>query len=336
MKRVKWGIALIIISLFVSGCTKSKDQTNEQDSKERLSIAPFTGEISEDENDMRPIVATINNDPKARPQSGLHEADIVYEFMVEGGMTRYAAVFQSSLPEKIGPIRSARDVFIDLADGLNAFYIAHGYSPSAKRSLEGGVVDYINGMQHDGTLFERSTDRQAPHNSYITAEHVREAAELVDASLTLRQKPPLSFHDGLKDVKIETKATSITVENGIGPQFTSTYVYDDEAGIYWQSINDIESVDAQSNDGIAVANVLVLEAPHETIDDAGRQSIDLASGGKGILFQAGKVVDVEWANENGVIVPVLDGKVAKLVPGKTWVHVIQQSPGVTAKVQFVP
>src|SRR5699024_8892593 len=133
---------------------------------------------------------------------------------------------------------------------------------------------------------ERSTERQAPHNSYSTAEHVREAAELVDASLTLRQKPPLSFHDGLKDVKIETKATSITVENGIGPQFTSTYVYDDEAGIYWQSINDIESVDAQSNDGIAVANVLVLEAPHKTIDDAGRQSIDLASGGKGILFQS--------------------------------------------------
>lgn len=328
----------MVIIILISGCTKPKSDGKEQANLGESDVyrAPFTGELYDEKKEMRPVLVTINNDPQARPQSGLTEADIVYELLVEGGMTRYAALFQSELPEAIGPVRSARDAFIDVAEGLEAFYVAHGYSPSAKASLDAGVVDHINGMQHDGTLFERSTDRKAPHNSYISKEHLEDAAELVDASMTLGKAPPLSFHEGLKDVKMETKATSISVENGSGSQFTSTYQYDDESGIYWQSVNDTESIDDNTQENIAVANILVLEAVHNALDDAGRQSIDLTSGGKGMLFQAGKVADIEWVNESGVIVPVLDGKIEKLVPGKTWIHIIQQSPGITSKVQFVP
>lgn len=329
MKRFQWLIVFLVVGLIMSGCSKAPDETHKQ-----VTTAPFTGEDYEGKDLMRPVLVTINNDPQARPQTGLHEADIVYEFLVEGGMTRYAALFQSALPETIGPIRSARDAFIDVAEGIDAFYIAHGYSPTAKARLDAGKIDHINGMQHDGTLFERSVDRPAPHNSYMTGEHVKEAANLLGVSLQLGQLPPLSFHDGLKDVKIEEKATIISVENGSGPQFTSTYRYIEEAGIYEQAVNDVISVDAQSNEVMSVANVLVLEEPHQQLDRDGRQSIDLAAGGKGLLFQAGKVAEIEWANEKGVLVPVLAGETAKLMPGKTWIHIIQQNPGITLKVQF--
>ena len=77
----------------------------------------------------------VNNHPKARPQSGLHKADIVYEILAEGDVTRFLPYFQSEKPENIGPVRSARDYYIDLAKGLNALYIAHGYSPEAKKCL---------------------------------------------------------------------------------------------------------------------------------------------------------------------------------------------------------
>ena len=55
----------------------------------------------------------------------------MYEFVAEGNVTRLLALFQSELPEQIGPIRSARDYFIHMAKGLDAFYVAHGYSPDA-------------------------------------------------------------------------------------------------------------------------------------------------------------------------------------------------------------
>ena len=60
---------------------------------------------------------TINNHPQARPQSGIAQADVVYEMLAEGNVTRFLALFQSEIPDKIGPIRSARDYFIDIAKG---------------------------------------------------------------------------------------------------------------------------------------------------------------------------------------------------------------------------
>ena len=101
-----------------------------------------------------------------------------------------AALFQSKVPDQIGPIRSARDYFVHLAEGMDAFYIAHGYSPDAKKLLDDRVVDYINGIHHDGTLFERSADRRAPHNSYISKEHIAEAFSLVNASKKITASRP--------------------------------------------------------------------------------------------------------------------------------------------------
>ena len=89
--------------------------------------------MTEEENTHRPVLATINNHPLARPQSGISDADIIYEIAAEGNMTRLLALFQSELPEEIGPVRSARDYFVHIAKGLDAFYVAHGYSPDANR-----------------------------------------------------------------------------------------------------------------------------------------------------------------------------------------------------------
>ena len=63
---------------------------------------------------------------------------LYYEMVAEGNITRFLALFQSEIPDKIGPIRSARDYFIDIAEGLDAFYIAHGYSPDAQSLLMQG------------------------------------------------------------------------------------------------------------------------------------------------------------------------------------------------------
>ena len=251
--------------------------------------------MSEEESLSRPVAVMINNHPLARPQSGLSEADIVYELITEGNVTRLLAIFQSELPEQIGPVRSARDYFIHMAKGLDAFYVAHGYSPDALALLNSGYVDHVNGMRYDGTLFKRSSDRKAPHNSYISNESIITAEETTNSSMEINKMPSLSFHESIESAKIGDSTSSVVVQNGTHPNFTSTYTYHEDNGTYDRTVNDILTIDKTNDEPIALSNILVFEAEHQTIDNDGRQAIDLESGGKALLFQAGVVKEIEWA-----------------------------------------
>ena len=144
-------IYMLLAILLVSACSKNKAEEPIKDPEDPITKepaeepepilyeAPFTGVMSEEESLSRPVAVMINNHPLARPQSGLSQADIVYEFITEGNVTRLLAIFQSELPEQIGPVRSARDYFIHMAKGLDAFYVAHGYSPDALAAVKFGL-----------------------------------------------------------------------------------------------------------------------------------------------------------------------------------------------------
>lgn len=298
--------------------------------------SPFTGVLSEEEILARPVLATINNHPLARPQSGISQADIVYEFLAEGNVTRFLALFQSEQPDKIGPIRSARDYFIHMAKGMDAFYIAHGYSPDAKALLDRRYVDNVNGMQYDGTLFKRSSERKAPHNSYISGENVISAMEKTSSSLEIAKTPPFAFHDSVEDAKLGDSASLIVVRFSANNDFINTFAYDAAEGTYNRTVKGILTVDKEDGEPVEVTNVIVLEAAHRTIDNVGRQAVDIESGGKAIVFQAGVAKEMEWKNIDGFLVPVENGVPAKLVPGKTWIHVVPTHSGISKAVTYTP
>ncbi|WP_342514362.1 DUF3048 domain-containing protein [Sporosarcina sp. FSL K6-1522] len=345
-----WLICMAIILLVLAACSKKETLEDslpelEEDEEEVLIEeeepvvsyrAPFTGMAIEEENLRRPVLVTINNHPLARSQSGISDADIIYEFIAEANVTRFLALFQSELPEEIGPIRSARDYFVHVAQGLDAFYVAHGYSPDAQKLLQSGFVDNVNGMQYDGTLFKRSTDRKAPHNSYISGDNVLVAADKANASMEMKKMPPLSFHDALEDAKIGDDAFAITVRYGTDPNFTSNHVYDADKGTYTRTVNERVTTDKVNDEQVEVANVLVFEVDYSVIDDIGRQAVDLESGGKALLFQAGLAQAINWKNDNGILTPVVNGIPAKLVPGKTWIHIVPTKPGMETSVTYTP
>ncbi|QUW23639.1 DUF3048 domain-containing protein [Sporosarcina sp. Marseille-Q4063] len=341
-------IYILLAILLVSACSKdqaqepdteptdptTKEPTEEPVEEPVLYKAPFTGVMSEEESLRRPVAVMINNHPLARPQSGLSDADIVYELITEGNVTRLLALFQSELPEQIGPVRSARDYFIHIAKGLDAFYVAHGYSPDALDLLNSGYVDHVNGMRYDGTLFKRSSDRKAPHNSYISNDSIKTAEETTNSSMEINKMPSLSFHESIESAKIGDNATSIVVQNGKHPDYTSTYSYNEENGTYDRTVNGIVTIDKTNDEPLALSNVLVFEAEHQTIDNEGRQTIDLELGGKALLFQAGIVKEIEWVNLDGILTPFENGDPANLVPGKTWIHVIKTNPGIGTNVSY--
>lgn len=351
MKKLVFILGVLLIML--AGCSKDKEETVEaaepadvvenieepEDVDEALVypyVAPFTGERFAEELTNRPVIVTINNHPAARPQSGIASADIVYEMVAEGNVTRLLALFQSEIPEEMGPVRSARDYFIEITKGLDAFYVAHGYSPEAKQMLANGVVPNINGMQYDGILFERSSERKAPHNSYINHDHLLEGMEKVGTRTDIEKYPTLSFYDTVQEDPSDVLASTIDIRYGSNEDFHHVYAYNSSTQQYNRSSGGDLTIDAVSGEEVSLANVLFFETNHKTIDTAGRQQIDITSGGKGYLFQSGVMKVIDWQQIDGVLVPMENGQPAKLVPGKSWIHLVKTNPGIDQMVTFTP
>lgn len=309
---------------------------NEEEVKEETETAlpytyPLTGIGTEEQLERRVVGVTINNHPAARPQSGIADADIIYEVLAEGELTRFVALFHSTLPERVGPVRSARPYLIDLVKDYNGMFITHGWSPEAERMLKSGYADYLNGLFHDGTLFKRSSDRRAPHNSYITFENIFEGLEAQGYDVN-GVVPSLSFYkEG--DVQIEGEQSHAIEINYYNRNYVQ-YEYDEQSGLYERFNGDEQTVDFETDKPVQIANLFVIETEHRIVDDVGRRTIDLDSGGNALLFQNGVVQTVQWERRGGLIVPVKDGEVLLLKPGQTWINIVPTSPGIEATVTY--
>lgn len=334
----KWLLGTFAAIMVISGCSQEKNTVEDQPKKQVEDIvkdeqepgfqSPLTGEKTAVEPNARAVAVVVNNHPAARPQSGLYKADLVYEVLAEGNVTRFLAIFESEQPERIGPVRSARDYFLTLAKGYDSLFIAHGYSPDAKGMLDSGYIDHLNGIQYDGTLFKRADFRKAPHNSYITFDNIKKGAE--NSGYQLNGSPEgfrFLAEEQLENLSGE-EANRIQVSYGHS-NFDIQYEYDGEASKYHRYSTGEDTVDLETNEPILLDNILIVEMDHEVIDNAGRKAIDLTSGGRGYLLQKGIRNEVTWENVDGRILPFINGEEAEFVPGKTWINIVPSLDGVT-------
>ena len=301
---------------------ESTENENEEIETKPQYTYPLNGEESEEEVTNRALAVMINNHSKARPQTGLIDADVVYEFLAEGPITRFLAIFQSQLPEAVGPVRSARSYYIETAKAHEALYIYHGAANFIEEDLRAGWVDNLNGAYYDddGFLFKRESFRRAPHNSYALLENAYEVAKRNNIE-TEKEHDWLGFYeeDELSEVD-GSPATDITID--YFSNLSVSYGYDEATNTYARFADGQPSTDLNTEEQLHYANVLIYETHHEVIDKALRRDIDRESGGKGYLIQNGVAKEIEWKNVDGLMLPFVDGKEAKLVPGKTWINVI--------------
>ncbi|ANB59103.1 putative lipoprotein yerB [Anoxybacillus sp. B7M1] len=329
MKR--WLIAISGTCLLFSGCTKAEKKERqpataietpqkepENETGQQQVLSPLTGLPAKQDANHRVVGVMINNHPAARPQSGLQKADVVYEVLAEGDITRFLALYQSEFPEKVGPVRSARDYYIELSKGFDALYICHGWSPEAKSMLEAGGTDYLNGLFYDGTLFKRASFRKAPHNSYITFANIEKGAKEKGYSLEETVEALPFFKNEAQSEPAEQVDISYSKRSYAHVQYQ--YISDKKGYIRYSGGE--QTIDYDTHDPILVQNVFIVAAVHTIADEYGRRDIDLTSGGDGYLFQNGTVKRVEWKNVNGRLLPYDHGVPVGFTPGKTWINVV--------------
>ncbi|MET3196655.1 DUF3048 domain-containing protein [Gottfriedia sp. OAE603] len=345
---LKKTLCIIAISTLLFGCQHEgksvktvKNEGNKEEPKNEEVIdkeeidtifAPLNGLPISQVSEQRPVAVMVNNFHLARPQSGLGKADLIYEVLAEGDITRFLAVFQSNIPVKIGPVRSARDYYIDLANGYHALFICHGNSPKAKEMMDAGLIDSLNGLIYDGTLFKRDPSRKAPHNSYILKEGIEKGVEKRNYSFTEKVTPldftqePVAFDSSWNSVNEVFIKYSYNPDNNVTYKFT-------EANKHFQRYQDgVVAKDALDGKQLQIKNILIVESTHKFIDKYGRRSVDLKSGGKGYYLVDGKYKNIQWKNVDGRIIPfTLEGTEIEFSPGQTWINFVPSLSTVTIK-----
>lgn len=345
MKKLLIIFALLSL-LVVFGCSKKDATDHDQVEKEEndkefvetgepentdpslTNISPLTGVGTNESVDQRIISVMVNNHPAARPQSGLSQADIVFEILAEGNITRFMALFQSESPEVVGPVRSAREYYFELANGYDALYVFHGAANFVKDMVVNRGIDHLDGSIYDNDqkLFKRESFRKAPHNSYLIYDAVNEVAESKGYDI-ISHIEPLPFLESDAGVEGEG-ANHITITYpGRSADDTVEYKYDEAQENYERFERKAKTVELSTEEPVEIENVLIMETPHQVIDDAGRRAVDITSGGSALLLQKGKVQEVEWMNRDGQIIPVKDGNPVGFVEGKTWINIVPSNPG---------
>ncbi len=290
-------------------------------------INPLTGlsNIASEKVNDRPVAIMVNNISVAQPiQTGLNQADVIYETEVEGGITRLLAVFQDvSKVEKIGSIRSARYVYIDLAMGHNAIYVHHGTDPNYARPHLEDTDNFVVGTNNGGVRIPNGLASE--HTLYAYGDKLWE--NLTDSDRTIKNKNNatwLNFADEESPVTFENTAESVSV------QFSSSYItnfkYNPETGRYTRFFKETERKDYYTNESVTVKNVFVLNSDMGHYPKPKYRKIDLESG-SGYYFVNGTYTEINWtkgADSNSFVFKNTDGTELTVNPGNSWVCIVDK------------
>ncbi|MGL5647327.1 MAG: DUF3048 domain-containing protein [Clostridium sp.] len=319
---------IILLSLLFSfslmGCnsknnsdTQTSGNIEEPAKKEYLS--PYTGEkITEQDLNKTPYMVIVENSTNSRPQSGLSQADIIYETSAEGGIPRFLALFHKNTPEKIGPVRSVRPYFLTLAKEHSLAFGHCGGSSDALKTIDNeDSLMSLNEMKNPSSYF-RDSDRKAPHNLYTTSEHMLNLIKSKGYSEVSKDFFKFTT-DSLSD--ISDKATEIHITpNNI---YNTTYKFSNNK--YTKYMDGELATDSNTNEPLSFSNILVQKTNIALNSDGSHLDIDIIGTGTGYLFSNGKKIDITWEKTSETTQTKFYDKSKKeieLSPGNTIINII--------------
>ena len=269
--------------------------------------------IPYEENRLRPLAVIIDN-VNGYPQAGLAEASLIAEMPVEGGLTRLMTVYDQADPQTVGPVRSARDYFLELALGLGGVLVHDGGSPTALAAIANSDFPTLNANAAGGSeLFQRAGERRAPYNLYSTGDSLRQAVN----TLNLGAARVVS---GTTYLPAEDTESVVSAEVAYSGDYSSAFRFINDLNQYrWVRAGE-DAVDA-SGAGVYVDAVIVAEVEARPIPDdlEGRLYMRLRGGGPATLYLRGKAIPGRWEPEGGVSFFTSLGDPVDLTPLKTWV-----------------
>lgn len=308
----------------------------------------------------RPLAVMIENHQESRPQSGLSLADVIYEAVAEGGITRFLAVFHCQDASPIGPVRSARTYYLDFASeyGSSPLYAhvgganAPGPADALSQIEEYGWAGYndLNQFSIGFPTFWRDYDRlghtvATEHTMYSTTTKLWNFAK--SRKLTQVDKKGTSWDEDFVSYKFKDDAgksersssQSIHLEFwGKYKQYAVEWVFDKESNLYKRNNGGVSHVDKNNNKRLTAKNIIVLYMQELNANDGYENNIHLLyktkGSGKAIVFMDGKQITTSWRKDSRTARTQLfdeDGNMIKFNRGTIWFEVLPLEGGVKVK-----
>jgi hypothetical protein len=292
---------------------------------------PLTGvEAPGGEIPSRPALALkVENLPEARPQAGLQSADIVYEQPVEGGITRFIAIFQCAGSERVGPIRSARAADPEVLSQFGTAVLGYsGANATVTRIVERADLVSLDETS-GGEAYTRDPSRASPHNVYAgTASLLRVAKAGHDAP-----DPVFVFADEIEGPSRKAAQVHLPFSSSYGDVYWS---WSRRMGS-WMRAHGQEPHLVEGAEQVSATNIVVQVVDvtaSDILDAAGNPSpeVELTGSGKAYVFRDGRVIVGRWERESAEDLTRFfgkDGSEIALAPGRTWVELFPSTAEIT-------
>jgi hypothetical protein len=293
---------------------------------------PLTGVAAADVVTRPALAVKIENLAQVRPQTGLDQADMVWEEVVEGGITRFVVVFQSQVPAQVGPIRSVRPMDTSITAPMHGLIAFSGGQPKFVAALAAAGVEILS--QDAGKPgFARSPARAAPHNVFGTPTTFWNQA---DASHQASPSPQFTMARTAAQATAAAAGTpTSTVSITMSAIAKPTWTWNAADGTWLRSEGTTPAT-AASGARLAATNVVVLRVNlvnTGTVDPAGNpvpETVLDASTGQALVATGGKTISGTWTKtttDSPLTLATADGTNITLAPGKTWIELVPNGSG---------
>lgn len=330
----------IIIAIILSLTIFKGVKDNKEEEKENPK--PITSEnlkIIDPNSNSRPIAIMINNAPAARPyHRGLQDAYIVYEIVVEGGITRMMALYKDVEMDEdlIGSVRSSRHYYLDYVMENDAIYVHHGKSPQADSDMSKYGINHIDA---ESPAFTRdySLPVSSEHTSFANLKGIQTLIDKKRFRKTLNEKGLLLNYKA-KTVDLSTKDGAIKADKvniTYSSVNTSGYVYDSENKVYLRNVNGVAHTDYDTKSQYTVKNIITYQIENTTILNGGKGRQELHNtntSGTGYYISNGYAVPIKWSKGNRddkTVYTYLDGTEIEVNDGNTFIQIQPKGQDIT-------
>lgn len=304
------GIALIVITgiiLGILGLIKITNKgdgglTEPEEKEEEVVEKEEPIKIIDVNSKTRPYAIMINCKGEALPQSGLQDAYIVYELLVEGGITRMLAIFKDKTFDKVGSIRSARNQYLGYVFENDAILVHAGGSVEALNRIANEGINHIDA---DGQYGVRDRElakvRAWEHTLFTNSNLLTNATNNQKIRSTTETKTLLNYSANEVDLsKYETKeANNVSIK--YSDYRTSNYTYDSENKVYLRSMNNTKNIDLVTGKQYEVKNILIYGIQHTSYTDNGYygyQRLSNIGQGEGYYVTNGVALPITWEKKD--------------------------------------
>lgn len=341
---IKKFISLLLVfslALSIVACGQKDNSSNNNSSSNKQEVVEkrgynyITGKpFADGENKTeRPVAVMIDNNKLALPQSGLESADLIYEMVTEGGITRLMAVYSSLSKVSIaGPVRSARDQFVQFVLPLNAVYVHIGTSIYANDMLNFYHYQDIDGLYLGVTSFDfdKAQANYKPHEHcwYTKSNLIQDGINATAINTAGNLYPAFNFADykkGPVEFKNAQDATEISFR--FSHYADAAMHYNANDGKYYKDSFGAPQMDKETGTQVSFDNFFLLNTTVSLYPDGLCTNFDLSQGA-GYYFYGGKYIPIKWRKglpENPLVITDENDKVIEINPGKSYVAIIDSS-----------